>query len=225
MDPYWANVVSLLNMGGANGSTTFTDSTGLRTWTQSGDAQISSALGVNAAAFSGSGGFVQTPYVTSEFDWWTSDYTIEAWIYAGSLANWHVLSGSVRVPCMAGNMATTGSLNFWSFGPINGNVLRFFYYNGASVTSATTVGVVPTNAFVHLAMSKNATGIYLSINGTVEGPFSVSGTPQSSSGTPFVLGQHLNREIVGYVQALRVTGGVARYTSSFSPPSAPFPTA
>ena len=86
---------------------------------------------------------------------------------------------------------------------------------------------VSANSLRHIAMSKNDFGIRLAVNGAVEGPVPVSGTPQSSGVSPVVLtlGQINNRGIDGLVKAIRITKGVARYTSNFSPPPAPFPEA
>lgn len=217
-DPYWSDVVALLNMGGTDGSTTFTDSTGLRTWTASGNAQIDTSLGYNAALFDGSGDRIATTYSTAAFDWWTSGYTVEAWINVTTLSSWYSVPNSADLPCMIGCMAPAGQDNYWSFGPIGGGALRHYYYNGGEVTSAKTTGTMPVGDLAHIAMCHTGGSIYLAINGVVEGPFAVSGTPLSSTAVALVLGQYRNRSIAGWVKALRITKGTARYTSGFTPP-------
>lgn len=223
-DPYWADVVALLNMDGADGSTTFTDSTGLRTWTAAGNAQIDDSLGYNTALFDGAGDRVTTPYVQADFDWWTTDYTIEAWINPTTMADWSYLDGAQR-PAMIGCANPTSTTNYWSFGPRNDGALVFYYFNGSAqqVVSGATVSI---NNLRHIAMSKNSSGIRLAINGAVTSATAVSGTPQSSTagGVVLTLGQINNRSINGRVQAVRITKGVARYTSNFTPPAAPWPT-
>jgi hypothetical protein len=222
-DPYWANVKVLLNMAGSDGSTTFTDETG-RLWTAYGNAQLDTSLGYNTGLFDSNGDYVTTPYVQADLDWWTDDYTIEAWIYPISISYWWYTDGAPR-PAMVGCASVSSATNYWSFSVIDPNKVAFYYYNGtaqAVVSSAT----VAANSLTHIAMSKTSSGIYLAIGGTVESPVAISGTPQSStSGVVFTLGQINNRSINGHVRALRVTKGVARYTSNFTPPSAPFPDA
>lgn len=220
-DPFWANVVSLLNFDGTDGSTTFSDATG-RTWTANGNAQIDTSLGYNTGLFDGGGDNVTTPYVTADFDWWTTDFTIEAWIYIVSAGAWSYNPG-IDVPAMVGCASTSSVTNYWSFGPLGDGTVRFYYYNGSpqTVTNSTAVS---TGALQHIAMSKTSSGIYIASHGTVSGPTAVSGTPQSStSGVSMTLGQINNTSINGHVRALRVTKGVARYTSNFTPPTAPFP--
>lgn len=220
-DPHWANVKALLNMGGADASTTFTDSTGLRTWTAAGNAQIDTSLGYNAGQFDGTGDRVTTPYVLADFDWWTGDYTVEAWIRATTLANWSYLDGAQR-PAMVGCADPASATNYWSFGPRADGKLVMYYFSGAAreVVSTATISAA---TLTHIAMTKNASGIHLAVGGTVQAPVAVSGTPQSSTSVPLTLGQINNRSIDGWVQALRITKA-ARYTSNFTPESAPFPT-
>lgn len=221
-DPHWENVKALLNMGGAAGSTAFPDSTGLRTWTASGGAKIDDSLGYQAALFDGSGDYVKTPYVKTDFDWWTTDYTIEVWINPSTMANWSYIDGA-EVPAMIGCANPLAATNYWSFGPRANGQVMFYYYSGSAVR-VVSAAAVAANSIRHIAMSKNSAGIRLAVNGTVEAPVAVLGTPQSSAVSPVVLtlGQINNRCIDGRVKAFRITKGVARYTSNFTPPEAPF---
>lgn len=223
-DPYFANVVALLNMDGSDGSTMFIDSTGLRTWTAVGNAQIDTSLGYNTGLFDGSGDRVTTPYVTADFDWWTTDFTIEAWVYIAVNTTWDYTSAGTVCPSMVGCADPGSAIDYWSFGPLrSGNGVRFYYYNG-SPNTVTNSAALSDNTLQHVAMSKTSSGIYVASHGTVSGPTAVSGTPQSStSGVSMTLGQINNMCINGHVRALRITKGVARYTSNFTPPAAPFP--
>ena len=223
-DPYLAYNKLLLNMEGADASTTFTDSSSLaHTMTANGNAQIDTSLGYNSGLFDGSGDYVSTPYVKADFDWWTTDYTLEAWIYISTLADWHYTDGT-EISSMIGCAVSTSTANYWSFGPIGGGVVRMYYYNGAA-QSVTSASAVSTGSLQHIAMTKTASGIYIGVNGTVTSPVAVSGTPQSSeSGFYLLLGQINNRSINGHVVAARIKKGVGLYTSSYTPPDPPFPT-
>lgn len=228
-DPYWANVVALLNMGGADGSTTFTDSTGLRTWTAGGGAQIDTSLGYNTAQFDGTGDYVTTPYVQADFDWWTGDYTIEAWVrMTTSWAAWGWLSGTpARIPAFIGNANLTTSTDYWSFGPCNNLSgqckMKLYYFNGSAQEIVGTATLSASPALTHIAMTKSGSNVYFAVGGTVENAGTIVGTPQSSTGQPLTLGQNNSRSITGNVKALRITRA-ARYTANFTPPDAPFAT-
>ena len=221
-DPYWANVVALVQGTGADGSTTIVDDTGLRTWTQHGNLQVDDSLGPNTLLSDGTGDYATTPYVKADFDWWTGDFTIEAWVQASAFTDWYYTDGS-PVPAFVGCADPASGTNYWSFGPKNGGFVGFSYYNG-SANHLTSTLVVSTSALTHLAMSKSSGGIYLAKGGVVDSPVSVSGTPLSStSGVSLTLGQINNRCCPGNF-VLRITKGVARYTSAYTPPTLPFPT-
>ena len=223
-DPYWEDVVALLNMPGGSGSTSFPDATGKRVWTPSGDVSVSTELGYNTAEFDGSGDYISAPYVKADLDWWTGDFTIEAWVYAGSFSDWSYLDGAQR-PALLGCASQTTTENYWSFGPVSGtNALSFYYYNGSSGQQVYG-GAVPTGQLCHLAMMNTSAGIRLAVNGVLGPATAIVGVPVSSaSGPRLTLGMINNRSIFGHVRALRITRAV-RWASDFTPPAAPFPTA
>jgi hypothetical protein len=224
VDPDYSSVSLLLHMDGANGSTTFTDSSATpKTLTRFGNTQISTAqsqFGGASAYFDGTGDYLTVPYTTAAFDWWTGDCTIECWVYASSFATWHWTDG-INLPSLIGNLSVSSMTDYWSFGVVSGNFIKFHYFTGSSrqVTSTNTVTVDQWN---HIAMTKSGTTIRLFVNGVEGASATVTGTPQSSTSVPLAIGQSNNRSITGYVDELRITKGVARYTANFTPPDAPF---
>jgi Insecticide toxin TcdB middle/N-terminal region/FG-GAP-like repeat/Salmonella virulence plasmid 65kDa B protein len=80
VDPYWSSVVLLTHMDGADGSTSFTDSSSLgNAVTALGDAQIDTAqskFGGASALFDGNGDYL-TVASSPAFDLWAGDATIE----------------------------------------------------------------------------------------------------------------------------------------------------
>jgi len=222
-DVYYNSCSLLMHFSGSDGSTTFVDnSSSPKSFTRYGNAQIStvqSKFGGSSLYLDGTGDYITTTYTTTAFDWWTTDYTIECFIYPNNSSS---LSYS-NVPVLIGNLDPSSGINYWSFGPLNSKQLSFYYYNGVSLylSSTETINVGQWN---HIAMTKNSTGIRLFINGTMSvSSASVSGTPQSSNSYPLVIGQSNNVCINGYIDELRITKGVARYTSSFTVPESVFP--
>lgn len=222
-DPDFASVKHLLHFNGTDGSTTFTDEIGT-TWTANGNAQIDTAqskFGGASGLFDGTGDYVNATYVAANDNWWTSDYTIECWVRAASWTTWSYNS-SGQIPVLVGNMTHNSLTDYWSFGPASDGKLYFYYYKG-SQTRVISTGTLSTGAWHHIAMTVNAGTIKLWLDGVGDTSAAIAGTPQSNAGTPFTIGQGNNRSLSGWVDDLRITKGVARYTADFTPPIAQFP--
>lgn len=223
-DSLFSDVSLLLHMNGSNGSTTFTDSSGTpKTVTANGNAQISttqSQYGGASGLFDGTGDNLQVASPsTSLIDWYSSSFTVEYWIRATSFTQ----APTTGAPVVVGNMTPTSATNYWSFGPISNGTVRFYYFNGSTVT-LTTAGTISTSIWTHLAFVNNANSLTIYIDGVAAATGAISGTPQSSTGTPFAVGQFNNTGYAGYIDDLRLTTS-ARYTANFTPPAAPFPDA
>ena len=225
-DPNFADVELLLLGNGSNGSTTFTDSSSnARTATVTGNTQISttqSKFGGSSIYFDGTGDYLEFAPDTNLIDWYTGGaFTVEAWVYASSWTNW---SFNAQLPCLCGNMDATSLTGYWGFGPNSSGNVVFQYYstNTFATTGATTL---TTGAWHHIAMSYDGTTIRVFADGVLDASNTVVGTPLTSLSSDFTIGVLNNVFITGYVDDLRVTQGVARYTSSFTPPSAELPTA
>lgn len=113
--------------------------------------------------------------------------------------------------------ATTGYLKAWSQKAYAGS------YNISSTTA------VPLNTWVHIAFTRNGATGYLFVNGVQAAADGAVTWPTSLGTTRFSIGSrqpigaadYLN----GYVDSVRVTNGVCRYTGAFTPPADEFPAA
>lgn len=227
-DPNFADVTALLHFDGSDGSTTFTDNSVIAaTYTANGNAQIDTAdfkFGGASGLFDGTGDYLSASYVTANYDWWVEDYTIEMWVKtASSWSSWAYNLGAGDHPVAVGNGTHNNTTNFWSFGPTTAGTVRLYYFNGAAQFGAVSAGSLSTGAWHHIAMTVSGTTIRIFLNGALNFSGSISGTPQSSAGTPLTIGQKNNRSLAGWIDDLRITKGVARYTANFTPPSAAFP--
>lgn len=215
-DPYIANVVALLNFAGADGSTTFTDNTG-KIWTPNGNAQIDTSLGYNAGLFDGSGDYISTPNDASlSLD---ADYTIEFILRLNALT----ISG------VAANGAGSFSGDATAFivnHATQANKLSFWCRNIGTTGAILSTNTLSTGVDYHIAFVRSGNvsktwqdGVSVGASAT-EG--SVATVPLSTSGLR--VGRYWGGDFNGWIRAFRITKGVARYTSSFTPPTAPFPT-
>ena len=171
--------------------------------------------GAGYVSFDGTDDYLTTAYTTSEFRWWDTDYTIEAWIYPTTLTDWY--NGSAR-PALVGNMDHTGNTNYWSFGPYNssGNI-SFYSWNGSAQDAMVSTESVTANSWNHIAFIKNSSGCKIFVNGVGTNYMAISGTPQDSTSFNLVVGAYNNADINGYVSNLRIVKGTALYTSNFTP--------
>ena len=222
-DPYFSNVSLLLFGEGVSGSTNIIDSSNnAYSLTRSGAVQISTSVkeyGSGSIRFNGTTGdaLVHNSPPVSLVDWYSSDYTIEAWVYADSFTSW-----GLSIPVLVGHKNLNDFTNNWSFGPIGdgSNRLVFFYYNGIENRVYSTVAL-QTSAWNHVAMTNQSGMIRVYVNGIGTAAVPVSGIPTTGTAT-FSVNGYNNNYLTGYVDNLRITKGVARYTSNFVP-SANFP--
>lgn len=221
-DPYFGSVTAFISGQGAQAGTVIADAVA-NTWTNSSVTtsngrfvygHISNAT--TSAYFNGSASLT-APYVTTKFDWWNNagGFTVEMWVN-------NISSIGASAPAHIGNMTISSGTNYWSFGVNNGRNLQFYYYNGASISVIGTTAI-PLNTWAHIAMSRIGNTIMLFVNGALDATATISGTPQSSATYTLSIGAFNNIRVNGYMRDIRVTQGVARYRSSFTPPQALLP--
>ncbi len=219
-DTYFKYVTALLHGDGTNAANnnSFTDSssnnftitrngdTTQGTFTPYGDTWSNYFDGVSPA-------YLTTPYSTTNFDWWTTDFTIEMWVYPTTFANWSYTDSSDVKPVLVGNNDSAGTTNYWCFGPHTNGVLHFVYWNGTA-SQAKTGPTLIANQWNHIAMTKTSSGITLFANGVGSTTTALVGTPQSSASYPLQVGRGNNTNISGYVGSLRIVKGTAVYSGS-----------
>jgi hypothetical protein len=212
-DPYWSNVVLLLHMDGADASTTFTDEKG-HTVTANGNAHISTAqskFGGTSYAGDGSGDYLSVASST-DFDLLGGDFTIEFWC-----KNNRTNDDSSTCFCVL-----SSSNNYFQI--LVRNALVVHSYNGTHRELTASGYTLDTN-WHHIAFVKLNGTYYIFWDGV---SLTLSGSGPVSLGTSFHVYVGSNSisstySYNGYIDDLRITKGVARYTSNFTAPSAAFP--
>jgi len=224
-DPYRSQVSLLLHGDGTNGSTTITDSSPTpKTVTAFGNAQISTAenkFGGASIAFDGSGDYLS---IGVETDWTFLNngtaFTAEAFVRGSAFS-----SGSNVI---ASTIVNTGSVGVF-LALVDGKPV-FRMARGSSGSWGLNLEsntVLSTNEWYHLAFVLTAGGmasIYL--NGILDSSGTLTSASLSSPTYSLKIGALGNGASLffnGYIDDFRITKGVARYTSNFTPPTAPFP--
>ena len=177
-----------------------------------GNAQISTSVkkyGTGSLAFDGTGDYLVVPYSQNQ-NFGTGDFTIEGWFYLNSLANsYYVLGGTW----------TSGTSDEWLIQVQNNGNIRFLTSAGTSFYSAS----ITTSTWYHFAAVRNGSTVTLYINGSSVGSYSNSNSIGSVSKV-LNIGQQPGGSWPwnGYIDDLRITKGVARYTATFTAPTAAF---
>jgi len=135
-----------------------------------------------------------------------------------------VFSGLQVIASTGANSPTVGI-----FLSVNNGKALFRIFRGSAGNFALSLEadtVLSADTWHHLAFVLTAEGLgAVYVNGTLE----ESGTPSSlsplSPTNALSIGANTNNTLFfnGYIDELRITKGVARYTANFTPPTAPFP--
>jgi hypothetical protein len=224
-DPYlYTNTVLLLHGDGTNGSTIIVDSSKVagspKTVTAVGDAQISTAeskFGGSSIAFDGTGNYLTVPDNTA-FEFGSGDFTLETWAYFVNFS-----ASPINTVASKGPVGSVGTKFYSLQANGSGNILFYFRSGSPFLTGS----VVSANTWVHLAVTRSANVFTLWVNGSSSA--TITSSTSLAVGGPLIIGSQsfdpgaANRTMTGYIDDLRITKGVARYTANFTPPTAPFP--
>ncbi len=220
---------SLLHFNGTDASTTFTDESG-KTWTANGDAQIDTAqskFGGASGLFDGNGDYVSTGS-SSDFSF-GGDFTIDCWVkYNGR-------QSTDSQPSWYNGIITDAKYNS---GTINGWRLRKEYVSntvqnadfaawttGTSNVSLQGTSDIANGSWHHIAVVRNGSRIDLYVDGVSEANTTYSGTIANDS-TGVQIGKgwtDLSQDWHnGWIDEVRISKGIARWTSNFTPPTAEY---
>jgi hypothetical protein len=231
-DPYlYTNTVLLLHGDGTNGSTNIVDSSKVagspKTVTAVGNAQISTAIadpfGTSSRgvlAFDGNGDYLDLAAEITDFGFETNSFTIEMWLRLGGIPG----SGSKYTIL---DFRPTGLPSPHTCYVANtAGILNLGFFNGTSDITSSSVPL-SSGSWYHCAWVKHGSTRIIFVNGiqAYSGSDSINYLStrrlriSAGIGAPSVNQEYFN----GYIDDLRITKNVARYTSNFTPPTLPFP--
>jgi hypothetical protein len=188
------------------GFETITDRAGKTVYAQ-GNAKLSTAVkkfGTASLALDGTGDYATLPS-QADFNFGTNDFTIEGWFYRSV--------GGVQVTLF--DLRTSATQNApWLFITSGGTLA--YYVNGSTRISGT--GGITAGSWHHVAISRNGTNTRIFVNGSQVGSTWTDTTNYIQS--PVTVGARYTGATEffnGYIDDVRVSKGVARYTTTFTP--------
>jgi len=220
-DPYWDKVGLLLHFDGADGSTTFTDSSSYgHTMTRSGSPTIVTAqskFGGSSGWFPGGGASIYAPDFTYSITAVAHNLaTVEFFVRFNDL-------GTRRWICGTDDPGGSGVERVLAVSKTAANNIEVSSRSaGSAITSSTTV---TTGQWYHVAYVLNGITQTLFVDG-------VNVASSASDLTGYVaplrynigrLGSFTGSSFVGWLDEFRVTLGVARYTDDFTVPASAYP--
>ncbi|WP_353246265.1 LamG domain-containing protein, partial [Limnohabitans sp.] len=194
------------------------DAATLNTFETVGNAQVSTSVkkyGVSSMAFDGSGDSLDVRPLALPFFSQRGAYTIELWIYPTNLSVAQYFYSQVPTNFLQLAISSSGFLQVDRSGV------------GVAITSSSALTI---NTWQYVTLVSDGTNLRLYINGTQSGSTASVGTQVNPSSEIIRIGAYQNNggapsfPFYGYIQDFRITQGIARYTSTFTPPTAALPT-
>jgi hypothetical protein len=209
-DPYWSSVTQLCHFDGSDGGTTYTNE-------KSGGSMFAN-IDLPASLSTGAAKFGPTSLrcasrfvfdsVSDNYAFGVGDFTIEFWVYFVEVATVNV----------AGGLGNTTSPLLYILS--NGSLI---WYNGSDRISSAT-GVITTDTWKHIAVCRISDNTRMFVDGTQVGSIYVDSADMNGT-YGWYLGTYAGQTapMNGYIDEFRVTKGVGRYASNFTPETTQFP--
>jgi hypothetical protein len=175
-----------------------------------GNAQVSTSVvkyGSGSMFFDGTGDYLTVPSSVN-LTFGTGDFTVEFWVYLPSASTTQVLFDNRNLG--------TGIVIFSNSGTLTVN----FNNSGGTLI---TGGVLTSNIWTHIALSRASGSSRLFINGTQSGSTASDSNNYPTNATYIGSNFSGGQTTTGYLDDLRITRGVARYLSNFIPPQVALP--
>ena len=217
------NKVSLLLPfdGSDTATSTSDESDNSHTITFAGTAQLDTAqkkFGTASLLLDGDSDYIQVADHDS-FDFGAGNFTAECWIRFAALGNNTIFSHWAN--------GTASSMSYYLTYFNSSGILRLGYYLGGNLDS--TYSWSPsTGTWYHIALERSGTTLKVYIDGTSVISVSASTTALQASEDPFRVGvfndastgsPSLDWYFNGHIDDLRITKGLARYGTNFTPPT------
>ena len=184
-----------------------------------GDAKLSTAVskfGGSSMSFDGTSDYLSTYNPSYSLSVGSGDFTYECWLYVNSLPG--TVTAVYHLKNDAALATTVFVLEITPTGAIS-------ISTGLAIIANGTSGKITTGSWIHFAFVRTSGVFKTFFNGTQD--ISTSNTT-TYNGTYLQIGAFrytaYDFSLNGYIDDLRITRGVARYTANFTPPTEAFQT-
>jgi len=213
-----SDTLFVLESNTTDGSTTFTDlSSSPKTVTVVGDAQHDTAqqkFGTTSISFDGTGDYLSFA-ASSDFNFGTSDFTIDVWIYRTTNNNDETIWGNgVQEASSTCMLYFNSSRQLRLISPVSGT--------GSAILTTSSSGIV-SGSWFHIALVRSNNNMKIYVNGIDKTSGGVDVTSLSFGSSSQVnrvgsAGSDVAYHFEGYMDEIRVSN-VARWTTTFTPPT------
>ena len=206
-DPYWNNVSLLLRGDGPDGSTNIVDSSSYEhAVSVYGDAQVDTAFkryGTGSLLFDGTGDYLITAdHPSLDFD--TGAFTIEFWFYTNKTTRQDPLS-------------RYQSPHGWGIGLSVSQTRDVLFYRYNSIVVSTPQNSWSVNTWTHVAVVRSGTTLRIYVDGSELASGTEVNSLNATIGVHVGIAANLTLPCDAHLDNIRITKGVARYTSNFTP--------
>ena len=221
-DVYFPQTKLLLPFDGVNGATTTSDlSNRSATVTFVGNASISTAqskFGGSSLYLDGTGDYLNIADTYWNTAISSGDFTIEFWARLSSTAYQQILGT---------RDSGTNGWNVVHYGAGNENSQFLFYFRDSAGWQYVNLGqgtrTTPAqNTWYHIAITRSGNTWKLFLNGTAEDTVTNANDIVDGAANGLGIGARVydtSNYVTGYLDDIRITPGIARYTSNFTPPT------
>jgi hypothetical protein len=206
----------LLHFNGSDTSTTITDSSPFaNSWSAAGNAQIDTAqskFGSASLLCDGTGDYV-TAADDSDFSLGIGDFTVDMWVRPAA-------DDVDLYPAGQGPDDVTGPNWAWWLLRNADNTVSGVVVTGSTATTVTSTSTVLAGSWAHIALVKASGVLKLFINGVQEGGNIAHARPVNDSTSALRVGssgEYSSDRWNGWIDEFRLSVGVARWTSDFTP--------
>ena len=195
-----------------------------------GNAQVATSpvkYGSGSMYFDGANDYLLSP-PGPNYNLGNGDFTIELWAYDISRSS----SGTVWL-CKWGNAASVGRSYILGYITSSSTLTFDMSSDGTSTTASlsTTTSGIRTGVWNHIAVSRNGNLFRLFLNGNIVATLVNSITLYTQTTLPFCIATNYEDkqsslstwDVNGFIDDLRITKGVCRYTANFTPPQQALP--
>ena len=195
--------------GKCSGFETITDRITKTLYAQ-GNAKLSTAIkkfGTSSLVLDGTGDYVTCP-TQADFAFGSAAWTVEFWVYRTSTAGVQEILLDLRT--------TTSSTAIVVF--LTSSYIPSVNYD-TGINMITGGSAIPVNTWTHFAIAKSGTDTKMFINGTQSGATYTDNNTYTQG--PLTIGARFDgtSSFTGYIDDLRISKGIARYTTTFVAPT------